>query len=193
MRKPFFTVLGIFLITQTASFAESNGKQNRRNRGGPTLQVVEKTKLPKPKPQRKMTAEPKQMGNPIVHMPAAFDSSVVDPKDYVEETVVYEPAPQELEQVEEKVAKVEKGPRIIKNDPEKMGVDSNAFYKKLSGESRRVFQEMDQKGKVLALRLSIPYQDPNKAVEDAAFEMRRRQQTANLRQQRTQRKRSAYY
>lgn len=189
MQYPYFVALWIFLLITSNSFAETDGKHNRRNRGGPTLKVVEKTKHSKPQP--KVVAKPNCVNAPIIHMPSAFDSSVVAPKDYVEEQVVFEPPPPKP--VEEKIAKVEKGPRIIKNDPEKMGADPNAFFKKLSGESRRVFQEMDQKGKVLALRLSIPYQDPNKAVEDASFEMQRRQQTANLRQKRAQRKRSAYY
>lgn len=189
MRLVYIVVIGIALTTTSISSAASSGKLNRRNRRGPSLQVVQKTQHPKSTQSTKNKSHSK--ASPIVHMPSAFDPSVVDPKDYVEESVSYESPPPEP--VEETVVKAEKRPHLIKNDPEKQGVDPSVFYQKLSGESRRVFQEMDHKGKILALRLSIPYEDPNKAVEDASFEMMRRQQTANARQKRTQRKRSAYY
>lgn len=188
MRVSFAVYFGMIMAITATCTAESNGKQNRRNRGGATLQIVEKQK--KVKHVQKKAPKPIQVSSAPVSMPEAFESFNSHTKDIFPEPVSYQ---QEPKPVEEKVAIQDKRPKVIKNDPEKLGVDSNAFYEKLSGESRKVFQEMDQKGKILALRLSIPYQDPNKAVEDASFEMQRRQQSVNLRQKRTQRKRSAYY
>lgn len=183
MRPFFFIVLGMSLVS-SFSFAESSGQYNRRNRGRSSLKVVEHSKKSRP------IQKSKRKEQSIVHMPAVFDSSVADSKQFVEKPVIVEALPKEKE---EKIIQKVKKPSVIKNDPEKSGADPQRFYEKLSGESRRVFEEMDPQGKILALRLSIPYQDPDQAVEDASFEMQRRQQTASVRKQRSQRKRSVYY
>ena len=59
-------------------------------------------------------------------------------------------------------------------------------------EGKETFDYLDKEGKKLALRLSFPYANKDKAVEDAESEMERRRSKENARNRRVRRLNKSY-
>ena len=163
----FYSVL--FFAYPGSSEGATPGKENRRNRGGVQLQVVTREK-------KSQTVTP-----PSTSAPEQFHEKVFLPTGFEETAKTTEKRQLKSHQISKKT---NKRPGLYANDPIQAGAKDRFFYEQLSEQSRDRYNEMGPDGKQLALRLSIPCKDCDKAVDDAYFEMLRRQQSVNGRQKR---------
>jgi hypothetical protein len=145
-------------------------------------------------------------------MPALFDPSItkhdkqvskqkiekVQPKEEID-TGVHELASESLvpeqnelkDESDQGLPKLRK-PGVYRNDHESVGIHPIDFYQQLSPESKQIFAQLGPEGQKLALRLSVPYSDKNKAVQDAFYEMERRKQAESVRLKRSHRSSSVF-